>query len=305
MRESLPIDRKTELLTYSAVLLIFGWWVYDLHFHWNSLPEYQFGWIVLMLVGYLAWDRWDQRPKLDSPQTLWIGVPMVAVGTAFVLLAELYKHGIARTPAASFALSIGCVLFIAAVIGSGRGSAVLRHVSFPLLFMFVAVPLPKVIWNPLVLNLQGLVSALDVELLNLIGIPAQQHGNVIQLPSCVVGVDEACSGVRSLQSSIMAALFIGYLSLRRNSFRTALLFAGIGLALVGNVLRSLYLSLVAHRSGAEALEKIHDTAGWSVLLFTAVGLICLSWLAMRIEKGIGDSPENQQQRVEGTCAVNS
>jgi exosortase len=148
----------------------------------------------------------------------------------------------------------------------------------------VAVPIPKILWNPIVLGLQNFITMLNVETLKLIGIPAIQQANIIKLPNCLVGVDEACSGVRSLQSSIMAGLFIGYLVLKGPGIRMFLVLAAIAAAILGNFLRSFYLSLTAHYSGPQAIENAHDAAGWSVLLFTAVAVGLFAWLAARLEQ---------------------
>jgi exosortase len=108
-------------------------------------------------------------------------------------------------------------------------------------------------------------------------------GSLIQLPNGTVGIDEACSGIRSLQSTVMASLFIGYLSLQRASLRVLLLVAGVLLAITGNVIRSLYLCLSAYHRGIESISKVHDAAGWSILAFTAVGVILISWWFSRME----------------------
>jgi exosortase len=260
--------------------------MYDLHFQWRALVEYRYGWLVVVLVAYLVWERWRNIPPDDQPGSLWFCCLLVLAGTPFVLAAELYKQGIANPPAASFALSIGCVLYLAANILYIRGWKTLHFFLFPLLFVFLAVPLPNIIWNPVILSLQRLIVNLNVEMLNLVGIPATQHVNVIQLPHCVVGVDEACSGIRSLQSSIMASLFIGYLTLTRTGTRLAFFVAGILVALTGNFLRSFYLSMTAHERGIEALHGAHDTAGWSILIFTVVSLIAIAWLVGKFEKSL-------------------
>lgn len=279
----MPGSAGVSWLRWVPLGLMLGWWVHDLWFQWASLVEYRFGKIVVMLAGYLVWERWPGRPRDDVPGSM--GASLALAGCAFpcVLVAELYKLGVARVPASSFLLSIGVVLFVAAYILQAAGPRTLRHFLFPLLFVFVAVPIPKILWNPVVFGLQGMVTFFNVEVLNLIGIPAMQQGNVIRLPNTVVGVDEACSGIRSLQSSIMAGLFIGDLVLRRTGVKVFFVAASIVLAFVGNVGRSLYLSLSAHRGGADALNAVHDTAGWSVLVFTAVGVSLLAWWITRLE----------------------
>ena len=272
-----------QVLWLLPVAVVCAWWVDDLRHHWASLVEYHFGWIVVMLVVYLVWERWPTRPRQDEPAAFGPTLVMAAAGSVCVVIGELYRIGIARTPSSSMSLSIGCALFVAALVRGLHGQRTLRHFLFPLLFFFIAVPIPKLFWNPVVLGLQTFVAILNVEALGLLGIPAERHAHIIQLPNATVGVDEACSGVRSLQSSIMAALFIGDLTLRRTGWKVFFALGGIALAIAGNFARSLYLSTTAYRHGAEALKAIHDAAGWSVLAFTAVGLVLLAMLVGRLE----------------------
>jgi exosortase len=271
-------------LTLAALGLVLGWWIYDLQVHWRDLVDYQYGWLVVVMSAYLVWERWPTRPQDDQPVKGWIALTLAGIAAPFILIAELYKHAVAHSLASSFSLSIGCTLFACALILSALGARTLRHFLFPLLFLYVAVPLPKILWNPIVFFLQDMVASLNVGTLNLMGIPAVQQAHVIRLPNCAVGVDEACSGVRSLQSSIMAALFLGDLTLKKRSLKWLCFFAGIALAVFGNYVRSVYLSLTAYRHGLEAIGTVHDMAGWSILLGTAVGLVLLIMLANRLDK---------------------
>jgi len=256
------------------------------------MVEYQFGWIVVVLAAFLVWERWPSQPERRSGGHLGLVCMLACIGFASVLGSELYRIGLARTPTQVMALSIGCASFALAHMLALGGWPWTRHFLFPLLFFFVAVPIPKFFWNPIVFGLQAFVALLNVEALNLLGIPAIQQNHVIQLPNTTVGVDEACSGVRSLQSSIMAALFIGDLTLRRASWKAFFLVVGVGLAVLGNFGRSLFLSLTAYRGGPEALKAVHDSAGWSVLVFTAGGMALLAWAVTRLEQRIQSSLPN-------------
>jgi len=146
--------------------------------------------------------------------------------------------------------------------------------------------MPGIIYGPLVGGLQGMVSAVDTEILNLMGIPAQQVGSLIHLPGGTVGIAEACSGIRSLQSTVMATVFIGYLTLNRVSWQVLLFICGVGLAIFGNLMRSLYLSLMANAYGVESVEEVHDAAGWTILIFTTVGVILISWLLNKLQQSV-------------------
>ncbi|MSU36185.1 MAG: exosortase/archaeosortase family protein [Pedosphaera sp.] len=260
-----------------------AWWLRDLSYYWNSNVESRFGWIVLILTAYLGWERWPTRPRRGEPVSPGQGLLPAVAAWPLLLIAELYKNAIARVAWTSLAVSIACALFLTAWIWLRYGRATWRHFLFPMIFFFVAVPMPDILLSPVVQGLRGIVTRLNVEVLNLLGIPALQQGNLIRLPGCVVGVDDACSGIRSLQSSVMAALFIGDLTLRRPGWKFVFLLAGLGLAVAGNFFRSLYLSITAHQHGAEALKQVHDSAGWSVLVFTGVGVGVLAWCAVRME----------------------
>jgi len=274
---------KNSLMTCLPLAVFVGWWIYSLQFQWRAQEEYRFGYLVVVLVAFLVWDRWDSRPKSDAPVATWRAWGWSLLGFPLVLVAELYRYALARSPASATALSLGTLCFIRAAILQQWGPQTLRHFRFPILFALIAVPIPGVLWSPVVFGLKGLVTFVNVELLNLLGIPALQQGSVIQLPNCRVGVDEACSGIRSLQSSLMMALFIGDQSLRQVGLRWLLVGGAVGWAVVGNIGRSLYLSLTAHRHGAEALDAVHDTAGWSVLVVTLVGLGVMAWALARWE----------------------
>lgn len=271
-------------LNYVPLGLVILWWLWDLQFQWRSRDEFQSGWIVWVLAAYLVWERWVAGTPDDKPLPLRFCSIFAILGAPFVLIAELYKQAIAPCPAASFALSIGSLFFITANVLCLHGAKALRHFAFPLIFVCLAIPLPALIWNPVVTGLQRVVTVVDMELLNALGVPALQQGNVIRLPRGIVGVNEACSGVRSLQSSVMAGLFVGHLMF--GTVASRLLFTGVGvvLALLGNLIRSLLLASVAHVYGGESLTTFHDSAGWGVFLFTVAGLVGAGRVMLRIDR---------------------
>src|SRR2546423_1290752 len=123
------------------------------------------------------------------------------------------------------------------------------------------------------------VANLTVEALGWFNIPALQRGNLIEISTGVVGIDEACSGIRSFQSTLMAALFLGELYLLKWHRRLLLLVGGVALSFCLNVVRTLILTWHASTAGLSALEKWHDPAGMMIFL---VSFACLWVLAMRL-----------------------
>jgi exosortase len=156
-----------------------------------------------------------------------------------------------------------------------------RHFAFPVAFILVAVAWPWRIEKGLTQGLMRTVASLTVELLGWLDIPAIQRGNLIELGNGTVGIDEACSGIRSFQSSLMAALLMGELYRLRFWPRAGLLAAGIGFGFCFNLVRTSLLSWQANAHGLEAIEKWHDPAGLSI---TVACFFCLWAIAVLITK---------------------
>jgi exosortase/archaeosortase family protein len=156
------------------------------------------------------------------------------------------------------------------------GWAWVKYFAPPLLFMLIAVPWPMQMEQWTIQSLMRLVAGLTVEIIGFLGIPALQHGNLIEVGAGVVGIDEACSGVRSLQSGLMLSLFLGEMhrfSVRR---RMGLVAASLAIVLVANLARTTLLTWTAANRGLEKMAAMHDTAGIVVMVIVLISLVALA-----------------------------
>jgi exosortase len=162
-----------------------------------------------------------------------------------------------------------------AVIWLAGGRPWLRHFWFPVAFYLVAIPWPSQWEDAIVQGLTRVNTAIVVEWLAMIGIPAIKHGNVIEISRGLVSIDEACSGIRSLQATLMIALFFGELYRLSGRRRVLLVVSGAAVAFVCNMLRTFTLVWISSRHGNETMEKWHDPTGVAILLgcFTSLWLI--------------------------------
>jgi exosortase len=103
-------------------------------------------------------------------------------------------------------MALAAVVVSLSAVHLAGGRPWLRHFAFPILFFLVAVPWPTRLEQLVVQSLMRADSAITIQLLNLVGTLAVQHGNVIELSTGQVGIDDACTGVRSLQATFMIAL---------------------------------------------------------------------------------------------------
>jgi exosortase len=153
-----------------------------------------------------------------------------------------------------------------------------KHFGFPALFLLVAVPWPMRLEGYVVQGLMRLVAAVTAEVVGLFGVPAMQRGNLLEIGSGIVSVNEACSGVRSLQTSLMIALFLGEWYRLRYWVRLALVPTSLLIAFIANVGRTSFLTWSAARLGIARMESLHSSAGVAVVVIV-FGLL---WLIARL-----------------------
>ena len=263
--------------------------VYLLGAQWSVYAAYQYGWAVPFLCLYLAVRRLSpdqvvvrtepQPPaevlrlaQCDAPCHQITGPDHKIPAIVLLVLAGLVFWGMCllqeASPiwrVASYGLAMAAVTITLLVIYLTQGRLRAVHFAFPVLFFLVAVPWPTPVEQLVIQNLTRLNAGLVTEAMNFAGVPALQHGNVIEVSTGRVGIDEACSGIRSLQATLMIALFFGEFYRLGRAQRGGLLLAGSLLAMAFNLARTLVLVSVAAKSGLPAMEHWHDPTGVSLL----------------------------------------
>jgi len=258
--------------------LAFAWLASKASWFWSHDPEFQFGWAVLVLCIYLFARAWTKRPMVRlkwNVGNIFTGL----LGCAMLFITQLYQAAYGLTPASMSGLGVGFLLVVCSNLSFVWGWPGLRRFGFAFGFLLVALPIPSVIGGPVVDSLQNQLAAIDVELLNLVGIPVMQQGHLVATTLGTVGIDEACSGIHSLQASLMISLFLGQLYQFGLGKRFALVLAGFALAVFFNLIRTFTLVCIASQSGLQAVSKWHDSTGVSLLVACFMSLWGLSlWL---------------------------
>jgi exosortase/archaeosortase family protein len=135
------------------------------------------------------------------------------------------------------------------------------------------VPWLTLIESGVVHTLTKLSTLATVGGLHLLGTDAAQHGNVIELRTGWVGLDEACSGIRSLQATFMLTLFLGELYRTSWQRRYVLVATGAGIAVLCNSVRTICLTMVAAKQGTESVAVWHDPVGYALMTTCFLGVL--------------------------------
>ncbi len=252
---------------------------------WRENPDLSHGFLALPVLAML-WKRAREDVKSGRAQQqehlsaglvglgVGLGLMGLAVATMFTTVYAV-ALGWGATPTLFFlSVAAASALGMALVLAAGRSVRWVRP-GWPLMVMVLVVvlssPLPPGTYARLTSGLQEMVTIGVVDTLRLFGVPALRAGNVIQLGSTAVGVEEACSGVRSLLSCVLGGLVLSALWLDSPWRKFWLAFLAVPLALAANFGRSLTLTLLAgNRVNIEGAW--HDGLGYGVLVLT-MGLL--------------------------------
>jgi exosortase len=262
------------------------WTLVHLEPHWRVSDAYSYAYGVPIMALYLAWTRrreWrvPDSPSRDTERLGWMGTAVMAGCLPVFWLAELFRQQDPMWRLGGW-FSFGAALILTSVwLLCLGGPRLLGSFRFPLLFLCLALPWPSALEGPVTQGLLGIVTAVSVDLLNWLEIPAVQYGNMIQLAKGWAGMDVACSGIQSLQSSLMASLFLG--ALFRISIRRRLLLVALGsaLAMAGNLLRVLTLARLVSREGESAVDTYHQGAGAAASAAIFLCLALTAWIMAR------------------------
>jgi exosortase len=246
--------------------------VHALWTEWALNPNYEHGFLVPLLTAYLIYARLRDLPEAaPANSSQWISIGLWATLPCWLLI-EVVR--IANPDWRMLFWGAGILTYgaISVIIWSRGGLKWVAHFAPALALLFFAIPWGFKFESELTQFLMRMVAAVTVELMNLFGIYAEQRGNLIQLNGAIVGVEEACSGVRSFQSTLMAAWFIGELFRYPAFLRGLLLITGAVVSFGLNLIRTTSLTWITQSKGSDHMVFIHDAFG-SFISIIAFGLL--------------------------------
>lgn len=306
-------------LGLSAGYLAFVTW--DQSHWWRVKEDYSFGWLVPALVGFVIYERWPRLAEAVAGcgregslraagwqkwlLRLVVGA-MLGFGVLMFLLGSFYRAGAGTSQPGTLAITLGAVGILLPLIflnapespapapGGFFDDARVQLAGlfvFPVLVWLVSAPMVSAVETQLNLFLLRKVVTVVAFVFDTLGLAIEQQGNVLALPNGNVGVEDACSGIRSLTACLFAGSFLAAVFLEKLWKKIVLVVAAMGFAFFTNLLRSLFLTAWAYRYGPRAIEgTVHDAAGYAVLGLTVAGLLGLLPL-LNLKLDGGDRPE--------------
>ncbi len=263
-----------EWWQWVVFVLLLGWLYYDILWRlmqqwWND-PDFSHGFFVPLFSAYILWQGRRRLAAIPVAPS-WLGLLVMAGGLVTLVVGVL--------GAELFLSRSSLLLLLAGLVIMFLGWRWFRAVLFPWAFLFLMVPIPKIIFNQITLPLQFLASRLAGSLLAVLGVPVLREGNIIHLPVMDLEVVEACSGIRSLVSLVALAVIYGYFLESRIWRRIVLVVAALPIALAANGLRIMGTGLLGQYWSADKAEGFfHMFAGWVIFLLSLGMLFLLHYV---------------------------
>jgi len=261
-----------------ALAWLYGGTIPGLVRQWATDEDYSHGFFVLPLFAYFVWERRDRLRAAPLRPTA-LGLVVLAASLASFVAGQ-FGSELFLSRISLIGVLAGLVLFLA-------GGRHLRLLAFPLAFLLLMVPLPRIIFNHVAFPLQLLASQLGEMVISAAGVPVMREGNVLLLPNRALEVAEACSGIRSLISLLMLAIVLGYFGERRTWARALIAVAAVPIAVVANAIRVAGTGLASYWISPAAAEGFfHTFSGWVMFVLALAALLAfhraLEWKGRKL-----------------------
>ncbi len=246
----------------AAALLLYAWALlfWHLSVFWRLLPDYQYGWIIPFLTAVLVWRRRHLLAARESQDGKWYSPLIVALALSLVPLRVILDANL-DWRAAVWCLAAVVVCLTLACADLFGGKRWWQTLLFPCLFVLTGVPWLGRFEIPVTTGLMRFGAFVATEFLNALGVAAYQRGSVVETGAGLIGIDEACSGIKSLQTTVAVALFLSDWTRFRGVGRLWVVAVGVALATLTNLARIVWLAWFGSQGGPAAIERWHDVAG--------------------------------------------
>lgn len=256
------------LATFILMLSVFFDSVSSMMAVWIGATTYHHCFLVLPISLFLVWQRREALARITPCHEPFALLPLLAF--AFLWLTgragqiQLLEH----VALIGMAISITIALL---------GFSVARLIAFPLAFLLFMVPFGDF----LIPTLQTFTADFAVLLIRMLDIPIFRDGIMIETPSGLFEVAEACAGIRFLIANVMVATLFAHLAMGRVWKWAVFLALAFIVPIIANGFRATGILLIAYWTDHEYAAGVdHLIYGWGffavvMLTFLAIG----SWMA--------------------------
>jgi EpsI family protein len=250
-------------------------WFFNLS---DTAPQFHY----LLAVGLFYIGRKDIIQAFQEQGAPWSATLFLLPG-AVLLMWGRYVNASDIVYLSLLLVALGTARFLS-------GKNLTRAILLPILILVLALPLPAVLVNQIVFPFQLWTAEHIAWLLNLVGIPSQLVGDVIQLADQRVRVAESCTALGFIKWLLVIAIAYAYIFRVSRLHAITLILSAPLIAYAVNLLRAFSLVL---NPGLEVLE-IHLVQGIAFFMLGFSLLYAVDSIILRFARR-GEDRESERQ----------
>jgi len=234
---------------------------------YSRVEFYGHAYLMPLVVAYLIFgNRKPIRDALRSLEPPRLGALLVFGAGMIVALAVVGDAG--------FVAGIGIPLLLGSTAFAMGGTALVRPLALPLVFLALMVPPPHFVIQDLLPRLKLLVTDASVGILHVIGMPVYAEGNLIHVPEHTLFVADACAGLTSIVTMLPIACVVAYFQTRGLARRAFVVLSVIPLAMGANLIRVVSTVYLVDSLGPVAAQgALHESFGVATYIVGTLAII--------------------------------
>ena len=241
--------------------------------------------LIPVIVGWMVWLKRDALTRVQPFRPSFTGLPVVAVGLAFYLLALVGPSWFAVHHNAR-ALGVAITLFGLVVLLLGWRA--MGKLWFPLMYLvvFFQTYTDKIL-QTVTEGLQDISARGGYLMITVMGIEADLSGNVITVfptPSTpqALNIAEACSGMRMLVAFLALGVALAWTGLDHWWQRIIMILLAVPVAVFVNMLRVATLGVLSLWDMEFTTGEFHHFIGFIWLIPAFLAYMGIMWVIRRL-----------------------
>jgi exosortase A len=246
-----------------ALCLMYRQTLWSMATVWGQSETFTHGALIVPICIVLVW---RQRVALSAT----VSEPYYPALLGVLMLGLLWLAAdVANVPVlAQYAVVAMVPVILLAILGRDT----VRHIAFPLCFLFLAVPSGEFLIAPLI----DFTTAFTVTALQAVGVPVFRDGNMLAIPTGNWAVVEACSGLRYLIACFTLGVLYAHFMYQTWRKRIAFVAMSLALPVLANGVRAFLIVMIGHWSNMKLATGVDHLVYGS--LFFLLLLALLFWL---------------------------
>jgi EpsI family protein len=235
-----------------------------------SRPDYSHGFLVPLISLYFIWLKRKELKEIPIVPNFTGGITILISGGLILILSKI--GGVAIVQLSSIIIIItGIVLLL-------LGKKYLQALSFPLGYLFFAVPILDLVLYNISWPLQLFFAKTASILLTFCNIPVFQNAQYLELPNHTLEIVAECSGLSFLVSFTAIGIPLAYFTQRNWLSRALLVAFAVICCLLANLLRITLIGIWTYYGGRYVHGPLHIFTGFFISVVGFVFLFAGAWM---------------------------